>query len=303
MKQAVCGILPPFVPAFRRETAQNRSARLSRYAAVARSCHRSIVAVRCSKCAAALCQHRYPSPRRSVQPKNRPASPFSAAKRALGKIVLELPLWTGDSASIRKHEKGSNKCLKQLGSSQQLAFLHWQAARQTMLNVRLSAQAAAQQSPSQQVATQQQQPLPVLPLAHCVTTSAASAANRIITPKNGPGTSQDGSGLALSGEPRHCGAVFQSVKDTGSCATHSGSQLLHFSGLQPVCPPQRRPLRPHLSTSWVKSWKPSQSPLQLSATTVSAHQPTNVAPFGAQDVQDDRRRGRTPAAVLPLKDC
>lgn len=96
-----------------------------------------------SKLSVVFCQHRYPSPCRSVPTQNRPAYPFwliitdLATNRFMWFKTLESTERSVNVSGSHLKQKGTITCLKKLGSSPQLQHLALPDVLKQIPNVRL----------------------------------------------------------------------------------------------------------------------------------------------------------------------
>lgn len=134
-----------------------------------------------SKLSVVFCQHRYPSPCRSVPTQNRPAYPFSAGNpdlatnRYMWVLMLELAADFVNLFGGNTKQKGYFTWQKKLGSSQRLQHSALRAASKATVSARLLARASAALRAKQSVMTTVSKArLRVALLAHCPATSLAA---------------------------------------------------------------------------------------------------------------------------------
>jgi len=150
---ATAGQFAPRPMQSERETAQSDVIGWSAYRDSENTCDCHFAAGSSSKLSTAFCQHRYPSPCRSVPTQDRPAYSFHGAvnegipdlagnryTRATG---LEVAAYFVDSCFGKKQNKGTSVCLRNLGFSQQLQQLAWLAVSTMTQSARLLALALA----------------------------------------------------------------------------------------------------------------------------------------------------------------
>lgn len=112
-----------------------------------------------SKLPVVFCQHRYPSPCRSVPTQNRPAYlrfggfPDLATNRYMWFKQLELTVDIVNLTGGNTKQKGNLTCLRKLGSSRQLQHLDLLAVLKQIANVRWLAQVLAVSLAKQSVTT------------------------------------------------------------------------------------------------------------------------------------------------------
>ncbi len=296
----------------RRVSAHSGCETASPYACALQSCQR-FDADRCSsKRRPATCQHRYPSPCRSVLSQNRPVilfakPPVSAAKRHFFNFGIEASAERRDSCSVRKINKGSIQCLRLQQFShlpQPSASAHAPASTPTA-NAHLLVQALVRSQPAQPVATPQPVPLAVPLLARFATTSTSAVKAEV----SGQACRNVGltdpslrMGLARTAQQSEYQAYFNTFGGTALCfALHSNPQ--HFLRLS-HSRPARRPLSHQ--RQWpqkLRPWQKRQQPLRLSATTANAPcQAANSRAITAHTQPVTRRLGASRAAFSCLKD-
>lgn len=141
------------------------------------------------------CQHRYPSPSRSVSIRNRPAYPFLTAAYELAEACLRprhriaiLPA-ADKSAEYRNSQKGTYQCSRKHGLLHPSPASRLQVALTQMANALSSAPAQASSLLMFSAPTARALHLLVLPQAHSATTSAF-AANTLTSPQ-GASTKSD----------------------------------------------------------------------------------------------------------------
>ena len=179
MTGSVLSRIPPRGAQSKREFAHFRPRVEEGYGGIEFSCERFLVDGRASKRASAHCQHRYPSPCRSVLPKDRPATPFlplnSADKRHFAKNGVELSGCTGDSPVVNNPNKGNSTCARHPGSSLPPPFSASLAALRPIFSAAQPVLLPVLFSPIRSAPTRPQ-PLSRAPLPVCSATTQASAA-------------------------------------------------------------------------------------------------------------------------------
>jgi len=166
---------------FEREIAQFRLASAVAFRDSETPCQMALSTDGSSKLSVVFCQHRYPSPCRSVPTQNRPAYPFSggfpdlATNRYMWLIALELAAYFVNLVTGNTKQKGNFTCLKNLGSSRRLQLLVLLAALKATVNARLLVRVSAvSQAKQSAMTTASKARLQVALLAHCLATSLAA---------------------------------------------------------------------------------------------------------------------------------
>ncbi len=300
----------------RREIAQTGGAKPECYAAAPTTCHRQIADGCSSKRKSAHCQHRYPSPCRSVLSQSRPANPFwrqaylSAAKRYAVRFMLDAGGKCVDSAVVNKINKGSIPCLTQNSLSLRRPHLRLAPVRAStpMVSARLSALASAAWPVKRSAAIAPRARLSAQSAAHWPTTSKTLGSRNsdqargdfrlIHTPNRiracaGPAT-------------RRVSALLKHHQGAHLCATSSNHfPFSPFLASPLVLAPLRRqhPSWPQQASPH-RQWKqrPSLSPLFAMQAATALPRAAKTARVRATDITTCRRRGLPPAAVLRSKD-
>ena len=154
------------------------------------------------------CQHRYPSPRRSVHILNRPTHPIADQESALANCrrlacaLLVILSKRNNSSVIGETNESSEECSGNLGLSQPRLPLVWQAVWTQTASALSQAQAQAL-SPQKCLAPTGQGPLSLAQLPACYATTLASVTNAIYPPAGARLQLNRRAGLA-------CAAVFRS---------------------------------------------------------------------------------------------
>ncbi len=298
----------------RREIAQTGGAKPECYAAASTTCHRQIADGCSSKRKSAHCQHRYPSPCRSVLSQSRPANPFwrqaylSAAKRYAVRFMLDAGGKCVDSAVVNKINKGSIPCLTQNSLSLRRPHLRLAPVRAStpMVSARLSALASAAWPVKRSAAIAPRARLSAQSAAHWPTTSKTLGSRNSDQAKGDFRLIHTPNRIRACAGPatRQVSALLKHHQGPTSCATYSRHfPLSPSSDLPPV---QDRLKRPHQWSNlpWSTQWKLRHQPSPLSATptAIAPRQVAKSARIRATDITTCRRRGLPPAAVLRSKD-
>lgn len=277
---AICGANAPVDPAIRRETAQNSAFATSRFVCGAMNGTLNSAGGCSSKLPTALCQHRYPSPCRSVFTQDRPASLFwdalSAALRARVNLLLVMIGQCAIYEGTNKTNKGNFLCLRKQRFWRSLQHWHLAHAQASTLTVsaRWSAPQVAHWPQAPRATTPPPVHLQVRPPARCATTSTSAAKpSRTAQVGHPTGLHQPRQTLALA-QPRPDDDTlpYSFIHRGGSsCAvSHNQPSSSALQHLPPVRRPwsrlsQWKPQRPQ----W-HPWKPKHHPLSaLSAMTAA----------------------------------